>query len=55
MFYSLKIDFPKNTGQRFVLTAKYLRNQTPVMGRDITPYESKTGLLPQLSHLCRIG
>ncbi len=38
-----------------VLTANYLRNSMPVTERDITQYESKTGLQPQRSHLRRIG
>ena len=38
-----------------VLTANYLPNRMPVTERDITQYESKTGLQPQRSHLRRIG
>lgn len=37
-----------------VLTAYYLRNRMPVTGRNITPYESKTGFQPQLGHLRHI-
>lgn len=45
----------KKYWSEMVLTANYLRNRMPVTGRDITPYESKTGLQPQLGHLYRIG
>ncbi len=37
---------PKKYWSELVLTANYLRNRMPVTGRDITPYESKTGLQP---------
>ena len=37
---------PKKYWSELVLTANYLRNRMPVPGRDITPYESKTGLQP---------
>ena len=46
---------PKKYWSEMVLTTNYLRNRMPVTGRDITQYESKTGLQPQLSHLRHIG
>ena len=46
---------PKKYWSEMVLTVNYLHNRMPVTGIDITPYESKTGLQPQLSHLCHIG
>lgn len=38
-----------------VLTANYLRNRGPVVGRNLTPYEADTGHKPILGHLRRIG
>lgn len=38
-----------------ILTANYLRNREPVVGRDITPIEVDTQRPPFLGHLRRIG
>ncbi len=38
-----------------LLTANYLRNREPVVGRDIMPFEADTGRPPFLGHLRRIG
>ncbi len=38
-----------------ILTANYLRNREPVVGRDITPFEADTGRPLSLGHLRRIG
>ena len=37
-----------------VLTANYLRNRGPVVGRSFTSYESDIGHKPLLGYLCRI-
>ena len=47
--------FSKKYWSEIVLTANYLQNRMPIKRRHITPYESKTGLQPQLGHLRRIG
>ncbi len=38
-----------------VLTANYLRNSGPVVGRNLTPYEADTWHKPILGHLRQIG
>ena len=38
-----------------MLTANYLQNRGPVVGRSLTPYEGNTGHKPILGHLRRIG
>lgn len=38
-----------------VRTANYLRNRSPVVNLDITPYEASTGVRPELGHLRAIG
>ena len=40
---------------KLVLTANYLRNRGPVVGRKLTPYEVNTGHKPVLSHFRQIG
>ena len=39
---------------KLMLTANYLQNRRPVVGRSLTPYEANTGHKPLLGHLCRI-
>ena len=45
---------PKKYWSEMVFTANELRNRMLVTGRDITQYESKTGLQLQLSDLSRV-
>ena len=47
--------FPIQYWPELILTANYLRNRKPVVGRDITPFEADTGGHLFLGHLRRIG
>ncbi len=47
--------FPIRYWPELILTANYLRNREPVVGRDITPFEADTGKPLFLGHLRRIG
>ena len=41
---------PKKWWPEFVRTANYLRNKGPIAGQDITPFQAKTGIVPDISH-----
>ncbi|KAI3427280.1 hypothetical protein D9Q98_007212 [Chlorella vulgaris] len=46
---------PKSTWAEAVVTASYIRNRSPVKGRELTPWELFYGSKPDVSHLRTFG